>query len=72
MMERLIPEYKSIKEEKIDDIFQDNGIVIITNDQYSNDDSLKMLLKTKDNMVLDLQGNYKPLCKENTYHGFCW
>lgn len=72
MLERLLPEYRSIKVENIEDVFMYNGVVIITNDQYSNDDALKGQLKTKDNMILDLQGSYKPLCKDKNYYGFCW
>jgi GDP-mannose 6-dehydrogenase len=72
MLERLLPEYRSIKVENIEKVFQDDGVVIITNDQYSNDDALKGQLKTKDNMILDLQGSYKSLCKDKNYYGFCW
>jgi len=72
LLVRLLPEFKTIKVENINEVFQDNGIVIITNDQYFDNKILTELLKIKDNMIFDLQGNYKILCQKDKYHGFCW
>jgi GDP-mannose 6-dehydrogenase len=72
LLVRLIPEFKTIKVDTIESAFQDTGIVIITNDQYSKNDVLKNLLKSSNNMILDLHGNYRPLCQQGSYYGFCW
>lgn len=72
LLERSIPEFDTITQEEIQELFETNELIVITNNGYTENTELQRALQTSQCKVLDISGAYKTYCQPGNYLGFCW
>jgi hypothetical protein len=72
LLERLIPEYREVRAQSLEELTKKCRLIIITNSQYLKDKKLNKLLHSGKNIILDLNGKYRKVCSQERYQGLCW
>jgi GDP-mannose 6-dehydrogenase len=72
LLERLIPEYRELQAESVEDLMRQCRLIILTTGRYVKDDRFRRLLNRGKNVILDLDGGYGKICPPERYHGLCW